>query len=75
MKRCLARRGATTYSSTVNSCFAGFVGGVNFSERRGNRAESYGDAVRQGGLPKTLAVSDETVLIRNISVYTADRKH
>ena len=38
------------------------------SERRGNRAESYGDVVRQGRLPKTLAESDETVLIGNLSV-------
>ena len=29
------------------------------SERRGNRAESYGDVVRRGGLPKTLAERNE----------------
>ena len=38
------------------------------SERRGNRAESYGDVVRHGRLPKTLAESDETVMMGNISV-------
>ena len=38
------------------------------SERRGNRAESYGDVVGHGRLPKTLAESDETVMMGNLSV-------
>ena len=39
-----------------------------WSEQRGNRAESYGDVVKHGRLPKTLAESNATVLIRNLSV-------
>ena len=39
------------------------------SGERENRVGSYGDVVKQGRLPKTLAESDETVVIGNLSVY------
>ena len=38
------------------------------SGERENRVGSYGDVVKQGRLPKTLAESDETVVIGNLSV-------
>ena len=38
------------------------------SGERENRVGSYGDVVKHGRLPKTLAESNATVLIRNLSV-------